>query len=503
MGAATTTGTSGGPATAGGAPDRIERRISMTNNNNSNNSNKEPPTTVRQYTKDSTKTLTSESTTGFLMREELKDDSSLTHNKVVGAGVGGMGLAMDERTYSAASGTIHFQELEYAGVTRRGSTMTTASNNTQTTYRLNVHIPPHRTDYYPEKGGYDTGSDGKSHPYNYNPINLSNLSPTATAPTTPITLRRDSLFGLAGSNNNNPAPNGKRYIDTRKRNKKQNKGEKAVAKASFKKATSLFSNERTFIHWIKFGMLLGALAMTLLNFSGDEVAKKGIEQSLANRVGQIGKNVGVTLLLICLVCLLYAAASYHWRHLGIVNDKGFERYFDRIGPTFLTVALLATYTINVVLTIQVSSLMDRDFEPSSIFLNNNNNNNNNNNLGQHSLQPLAPSPSISPPLAGVNQTESVAPPPSSPPPPTQPQRPVFDTPYLPPGSTILIDSDEDDGSDFEISHPPSDLEDPTVTTASSKTESSEEEEGSGLPSSRDDFEDSSSSSAGDEDDDDN
>ncbi|KAK3831578.1 MAG: hypothetical protein J3R72DRAFT_358458, partial [Linnemannia gamsii] len=126
------------------------------------------------------------------------------------------------------------------------------------------------------------------------------------------------------------------------------KEEKQFAKDSFKKAKTLFSNERTFVHWIKFGMLLGALAMTLLNFSGDEVVRRGVDTVLANRVGMIGRNVGVTLMLICLMCLAYAAASYHWRHLGIVKDKGYDRYFDRVGPTFITIALLATYTMNIV-----------------------------------------------------------------------------------------------------------------------------------------------------------
>ncbi|KAG0061902.1 hypothetical protein BGZ89_011078 [Linnemannia elongata] len=485
-------GAMGAGGTVGVVGDRIGRRTSLTNNNNS--SRKEP---VRQWTKDSTKTLANESTAALLMREDLKDESSLILNKVGGVegGGGGVGLAMNRRMHSATSGTIHFQESEYAGVTRRGSTMTFMSGNTQTTYRLNVNIP--HKDYYPEKVGY---GHPDHHGYNTNSksnpaLNLSTLSLIATSPTTPNTPH-DSIFGQAGSNNNNPAPNGKRYIDTRKRNKQQKKEEKALAKASFKKRKTLFSNERTFIHWIKFGMLLGALAMMLLNFSGEGIARReGVDQTLANRVGRIGQNVGVTLLLICLLCLVYSGVSYHWRHLGIAKDKGHERYFDRVGPTFLTVALLATYTMNVVLTIQVSSLMDQDYEPS-IYLNNNN-------LGPHALPPLTPSPSTSPPSAAIGSDETApaqpiilppAPEPSPEPPLTQPQRPVFDTPNLPPGSTILIDSDEDDGSDFEFSHPPSDLEIPTVMAASTMTDS---ESGSkpSLPSDSSSYKGSVSSSS--------
>ncbi|KAK5799105.1 hypothetical protein F5H01DRAFT_116547 [Linnemannia elongata] len=151
--------------------------------------------------------------------------------------------------------------------------------------------------------------------------------------------------------------------------------------------------------------------------------------------------------------------------------------------------------MNVVLTIQVSSLMDQDYEPS-IYLNNNN-------LGPHALPPLTPSPSTSPPSAAIGSDETApaqpiillpVPEPSPEPPLTQPQRPVFDTPNLPPGSTILIDSDEDDGSDFEFSHPPSDLEIPTVMAASTMTDS---ESGSkpSLPSDSSSYKGSVSSSS--------
>ncbi|KAG0370973.1 hypothetical protein BGZ54_002120 [Gamsiella multidivaricata] len=77
---------------------------------------------------------------------------------------------------------------------------------------------------------------------------------------------------------------GKRYADPRQ-------GKKA-RKAALKTATTLFSNERTFLHWIKFGILLGGLALTLLNFSAENT-NEGIDASLANRSGKVGKIVGV------------------------------------------------------------------------------------------------------------------------------------------------------------------------------------------------------------------
>ncbi|KAF9909890.1 hypothetical protein EC991_007880 [Linnemannia zychae] len=450
--------------TGGGTPSSgvvgsevIERRLSQGNNIH----HKDP--VVRQYTKDSSKTLTSESTTALLVREDLKDDSSLLHKGGAGVGFGsvgggGFGNRNNLQQNRLTLATINFQDSDYAGETRRGSTATAFSNLTQTTYGLNVNTP--HSGYYSEKVGYD--NNGKSSPglNNRHSYNLSTLSPTT--PNTP----RESIFGMAGSNNNNQAPNGKKYIDTRKL-KKQQKGDKKLAKASFSKAKSLFSNERTFLHWIKFGMLLGALAMTLLNFSGDEVARKGVDVALANKVGLIGRNVGVTLLLVCLLTLIYSATTYHWRHLGIVKDKSSTRYFDRVGPTVFTLALFMTYTINVVLTIQVTSLMDHGYEPS-IYLNNVDSN-------SPAPQPSFPPPSISPAMP----TSTLAPLPLSPPvtpalPPPQPQKPVFDAPYLPPGSTILIDGEDEDGNEYESSHSSDsgDTEDPTVNTASTSDDSS-------------------------------
>ncbi|KAF9551303.1 hypothetical protein EC957_009187 [Mortierella hygrophila] len=143
--------------------------------------------------------------------------------------------------------------------------------------------------------------------------------------------------------------------------------------------------------------------------------------------------------------------------------------------------------MNVVLTIQVSSLMDHNYEPS-IYLNDHN-------LAPHAVPSLTPSPSTSPPSAafGSNETDLAqpfAPPPASEPlpapPQTQPQRPVFDIPNLPPGSTILIDNDEDDGSEFESSDHPSDLEHTTVTTASTSADSESESEPSSLSESSSD-----------------
>ncbi|KAF8928742.1 hypothetical protein BGZ58_009396 [Dissophora ornata] len=191
-------------------------------------------------------------------------------------------------------------------------------------------------------------------------------------------------------------PAGKRYFNPKQK--------KRARKTATKTAKVFFSNERTFIHWIKFGVLLGSLAMTLLNFSGEDVRRK-VDQSLANRAERIGRIVGAGLMVICLLCLAYASSIFHWRHLGVARSKSDGRYFDRIGPTLLTLALLITYSVNILLTVQITSNMDANYQPS-VFYN---------------FHP----DNISAPM--------------TPPPVSQP--PTFDTPSLPPVFPFLVDDD--------------------------------------------------------------
>ncbi|KAF9383319.1 hypothetical protein CPC16_008970 [Podila verticillata] len=260
------------------------------------------------------------------------------------------------------------------------------------------------------------------------------------------------------------SPTGKRYIDTRKRNKKSKQGRKEALQT----AKTLFSNERTFIHWIKFGMLLGALAMTLLNFSGQTAMTRRVDHDLIVQAEIIGQRVGVALMAICLLCLIYAACTFHWRHNGVAARKDDDRYFDRIGPTLLTLALLGTYSINVILTILVTSKLDSSYNPTVFYYNNNNDNNNNNN-NINTIVGDTPNPTIpARPNYGL------------------PPSPVFDTPRLPPGSTILVDSDDDDedmqgyrsdiDNDSDTSHPSSESTDssdlPTSSAVSTHEESS-------------------------------
>ncbi|KAF9978114.1 hypothetical protein BGZ73_003686 [Actinomortierella ambigua] len=95
---------------------------------------------------------------------------------------------------------------------------------------------------------------------------------------------------------------GKVYMKRPKDKKFGAKGGGGAGKGSSTKGDgtrkALFSNERTFLHWIRFGILLGTLSMTLLNF--------GERRSLSY-------YVGTALLCIAMLSLGYAASTFHYR----------------------------------------------------------------------------------------------------------------------------------------------------------------------------------------------
>ncbi|KAF9965536.1 hypothetical protein BGZ70_004642 [Mortierella alpina] len=130
-----------------------------------------------------------------------------------------------------------------------------------------------------------------------------------------------------------------------------------------KSREALFSNERTFIQWIKFGILLGTMALTLCNF--------GALDSLAF-------YIGASVLMVAMSSLAYAAFIFHVRDRALsrrlksalakkqadspsgVGGKGARSspdsavtqqpretcYYDRLGPTLLCSVLLFAYSIN-------------------------------------------------------------------------------------------------------------------------------------------------------------
>lgn len=98
-----------------------------------------------------------------------------------------------------------------------------------------------------------------------------------------------------------------------------------------------FANERTFLSWMNFTVVLGALAIGMLNF-GDRPAF--ISAFLFTGVA--------------LVTMLYALFTYHWRAKSI-RRRGQAGFDDRFGPTFLAIILTLAVVVNFVLRVVYSS----------------------------------------------------------------------------------------------------------------------------------------------------
>ncbi|CAF9905103.1 MAG: GTPase regulator Nrf1 [Gomphillus americanus] len=94
-----------------------------------------------------------------------------------------------------------------------------------------------------------------------------------------------------------------------------------------------FANERTFLSWLNFTVILGGLAVGLLNF-GD----------------QVGKISAGLFTLVAVAAMLYALSTFHWRARSI-RLRGQSGFDDRWGPTVLSLALLAAVLVNFVLRV--------------------------------------------------------------------------------------------------------------------------------------------------------
>ncbi|KAF9975661.1 vacuolar transporter chaperone [Actinomortierella ambigua] len=105
-----------------------------------------------------------------------------------------------------------------------------------------------------------------------------------------------------------------------------------------------FSNERTYLHWIKFGMLLGSMALTLLSF-GDRKS--------------VGFPVGMFLVLVAMATLAYATTMFHCRDYWMRHRRTDRLYYDRVGPSILFAALFLAYATNVILTVyRITEMQD-------------------------------------------------------------------------------------------------------------------------------------------------
>ncbi|ORZ28722.1 VTC domain-domain-containing protein [Lobosporangium transversale] len=90
-----------------------------------------------------------------------------------------------------------------------------------------------------------------------------------------------------------------------------------------------FANERTFLNWLQFSVLLGSIALTLLNFG--------------NHMTRVS---GAVLTVITLLAMLYALGIFHIRLSNILSSKANRQFHDRVGPTVLCVFLFGAYFLN-------------------------------------------------------------------------------------------------------------------------------------------------------------
>ncbi|KAG8629171.1 hypothetical protein KVT40_003036 [Elsinoe batatas] len=89
-----------------------------------------------------------------------------------------------------------------------------------------------------------------------------------------------------------------------------------------------FANERTFLSWLEFSIILGSIAATLLNF-GDNV-------SLAS---------AWAFTIVAFVSLVYSLFIYLWR-VDKIRKRRAVSYHDKIGPTVLCFGLLAAVGVS-------------------------------------------------------------------------------------------------------------------------------------------------------------
>ncbi|CUS13451.1 unnamed protein product [Tuber aestivum] len=94
-----------------------------------------------------------------------------------------------------------------------------------------------------------------------------------------------------------------------------------------------FANERTFLSWLNFTVILGGLAVGLLNF-GD-------------KVGRISAGLFT---FVAMGTMLYALVTFHWRAAAI-RKRGQGSFDDRFGPTVLALTLFAAVIVNFVLRV--------------------------------------------------------------------------------------------------------------------------------------------------------
>ncbi|KAK4517569.1 uncharacterized protein ATC70_000909 [Mucor velutinosus] len=106
-------------------------------------------------------------------------------------------------------------------------------------------------------------------------------------------------------------------------------------------AKTYFANERTFLHWLQFTLLLGGLAIGLLNFS--------------DNVGRISAGIFT---LLSMSVMIYALYKYHDRADRVERNE-LGDFSDKYGPAVLTFFVVVAISINMFLRIAMDG-SDRD-----------------------------------------------------------------------------------------------------------------------------------------------
>lgn len=101
---------------------------------------------------------------------------------------------------------------------------------------------------------------------------------------------------------------------------------------------TFFANERTFLKWLTMSVMLGLMAVSLLNFTRD-AASDGAELA------------GIILLPVSILFMVYALAVFRFRaHCIYMREP--MRYDDTRGPTILVVVLAVSLLLSAVFSIQ-------------------------------------------------------------------------------------------------------------------------------------------------------
>ena len=93
-------------------------------------------------------------------------------------------------------------------------------------------------------------------------------------------------------------------------------------------AKTFFANERTFLSWLRFTLLLGALSIGLLNFSDN-----------------IGRISAVIFTLLAVIVMIYALYNFHVR-ANCIAHKEVGDFSDKYGPAVLTLFMVIAVSIN-------------------------------------------------------------------------------------------------------------------------------------------------------------